>query len=727
MPLQRRSDITYILGLIFLIAGIIYFFASNWQGFTPIEKTSLAIGLVLLGYVAALFYRNHHLFSYLSRWWLIFSAIAFGVSVALIGQMYNSHADSYVLFLVWLIPTFALALITRYQPMYWMSFILFELALWLKIYPTGFWIQYTIWEELLIYLALIILHSILYIFLNKCSLQKLSFLAVIIIQWTIVSRLIKHSILSVMKNFDGAMLLYFTFHVLYVAFMVYFLRKQFTIKHKHPFIFAVDLLAFGAYIIFNSFEIYVELFGDYFFISSSLLLILLFVFSTYGVKKLKESEKSNQKWTRYSYQFFTMVLSFLGTIIAIATLVSFFTLLFGWEDSSVWLTLGIGAALIVGAGTIHKNSFIVPKTTLQITGAAFLFIFAFWRSELWAYALISALFIGITAFYNKKYEGIIFYLAANGAILSFFMMVVAEYSFSYIVAKIFIFVLFTMNSGIYLISKSQPIGKMSYALSLAFLFYLTYDFDEQSLALSILFNLMAIMYLCFHLYRPVTPSRSMNWLTWGAFIAYITWKYYEYIWSLLHKSIGFLLLSALFFAIFYLWGKKSSLPSNKIAWHWKGILVLAIIQFAFIGGTAYQKESQLQQGELVALSLQPVDPRSMLQGDYVQLGYSIANDYREQVKNDYKGRVTIQLKPTTKTVTYQGEKIPVYEAKNFSHTKTKPKESLFMNGKGYYGTLTMGIEHFFIEENTGEKWEGKKFALVKIAKNGDAILVTLVD
>src|SRR5207247_8096849 len=52
-------------------------------------------------------------------------------------------------------------------------------------------------------------------------------------------------------------------------------------------------------------------------------------------------------------------------------------------------------------------------------------------------------------------------------------------------------------------------------------------------------------------------------------------------------------------------------------------MVLALLNFS-IGG----KERQLESGKVVYLELAPVDPRSLMQGDYMALRFKIANDAR---------------------------------------------------------------------------------------------------
>lgn len=98
----------------------------------------------------------------LTRWLLVGGAVSFGAAVALIGQIYNSHADSYLLFVIWLIPSLLLAVITRYQPFAILSYVLFMLSYWFYLYPSSIFLYRTEFEQLLIYLGIVLLNGVVF-------------------------------------------------------------------------------------------------------------------------------------------------------------------------------------------------------------------------------------------------------------------------------------------------------------------------------------------------------------------------------------------------------------------------------------------------------------------------------------------------------------------------------------------------------------------------------------
>ena len=135
---QRVVKTTYLLGLLFFAAALVYFFASNWPELGRLTKVGVGAGFMVLFYaMSATVFRRH----FLSKWLFIFGAITFGICVALIGQVYNSHADSFLLFFIWFIPTAILASFTRYRFLSVFSFGLLQLTFWFYYFPSSYQIE----------------------------------------------------------------------------------------------------------------------------------------------------------------------------------------------------------------------------------------------------------------------------------------------------------------------------------------------------------------------------------------------------------------------------------------------------------------------------------------------------------------------------------------------------------------------------------------------------------
>ncbi len=160
------TRVGFLMGVSLLLASIIYFFAANWGGLGRADKILASAGIMVLFYGAAFifskmkFMLGHH--SFLSAIFLVGGCISFGAAVALLNQIYNSHADTYELFLVWSIPALLLAFITRFNPFYLLAYALVHLTLWQYFFPSSLYIVHSDSEILLIGCLFALINLILF-------------------------------------------------------------------------------------------------------------------------------------------------------------------------------------------------------------------------------------------------------------------------------------------------------------------------------------------------------------------------------------------------------------------------------------------------------------------------------------------------------------------------------------------------------------------------------------
>ena len=145
---------------------------------------------------------------------------------------------------------------------------------------------------------------------------------------------------------------------------------------------------------------------------------------------------------------------------------------------------------------------------------------------------------------------------------------------------------------------------------------------------------------------------------------------------------------------------------------------LAIIA-ALTGSTVWKNSSIIDSGQRAYLALAPVDPRSLIQGDYITLRFAIANDARldlnkvglpEQTiiaKLDANGVATFDRLATQGPALGRGELL-----------MTLTKKS---------GTWIVGTDAFHFKEGTGQKFQSAAFGDFRFAPDGRAILVGLTD
>lgn len=108
------------LGIGFLISGITFLFAYNWDDLPKSFKFVLVEGLTIGTVIAVLVSKSSTLFKKI----LLTAASALaGVAFAVFGQIYQTGADAYDLFLVWTVSIFLWVIVSDF-PSLWLMFII---------------------------------------------------------------------------------------------------------------------------------------------------------------------------------------------------------------------------------------------------------------------------------------------------------------------------------------------------------------------------------------------------------------------------------------------------------------------------------------------------------------------------------------------------------------------------------------------------------------------------
>jgi len=113
-------------GTLFLVTGIFFFFAFNWAEIGKFERFALVESLVV---IATLFAFVLKLDTWGGRVALMAAALLLGAALGVIGQVYQTGADSYRLFLNWTLLISGWVLISRWNMMYLLWMVLLNLTI----------------------------------------------------------------------------------------------------------------------------------------------------------------------------------------------------------------------------------------------------------------------------------------------------------------------------------------------------------------------------------------------------------------------------------------------------------------------------------------------------------------------------------------------------------------------------------------------------------------------
>jgi uncharacterized membrane protein len=126
------------LGAGHLLAGIIFFFAYNWDDLSPFAKFAILQNGIVISVVAALFARLERIGGQLL---LIAGSVLVGGLIAVVGQVYQTGADAFDLFVLWAILIFPWVVASR-SAAHWFIWLVvvyaaFNLYAWQILIPVG--------------------------------------------------------------------------------------------------------------------------------------------------------------------------------------------------------------------------------------------------------------------------------------------------------------------------------------------------------------------------------------------------------------------------------------------------------------------------------------------------------------------------------------------------------------------------------------------------------------
>ena len=142
-------------------------------------------------------------------------------------------------------------------------------------------------------------------------------------------------------------------------------------------------------------------------------------------------------------------------------------------------------------------------------------------------------------------------------------------------------------------------------------------------------------------------------------------------------------------------------------------IVLLVINVEIAG-----KEQIVRNGTTVLLRIAPRDPRSLLQGDYMALRYTMAGavaSEAEQFKmND--GIAVIEL----------GELNEARFVSLYKDQQLQDRQHLLRYRKRG-DSVRLASDAYFFEEGSGQEYRAARFGEIRINTNGDAVLIGLRD
>lgn len=148
------------------------------------------------------------------------------------------------------------------------------------------------------------------------------------------------------------------------------------------------------------------------------------------------------------------------------------------------------------------------------------------------------------------------------------------------------------------------------------------------------------------------------------------------------------------------------------------VMILALVNWSIM-----QKERHISNGQTLYIKLAPVDPRSLMQGDYMALRFELANRLaRELSKKDREESQTPHMDGYL-VVTLDRQKIASY-GHIFDENSLDANQTL-LHYRFRAGRVKFATNAYFFEEGSAEKYAKARYGEFRVNQEGELLLVAM--
>ncbi|RMX05985.1 hypothetical protein D8I35_12675 [Corticibacter populi] len=163
------------------------------------------------------------------------------------------------------------------------------------------------------------------------------------------------------------------------------------------------------------------------------------------------------------------------------------------------------------------------------------------------------------------------------------------------------------------------------------------------------------------------------------------------------------------------------------AWPRYALAAAVALALALAAWTVLRHEHTLRHGQPILLELAPVDPRSIMQGDYMTLDYAEEQVLRSQYQQrSSRDEGTLPVSPAT----YAYLRVDAQRRARVAalgDTPAAPGGLIALRLRGRAHAPALGPHAFFFQEGAAQVYETAHWGELRVAPDGTALLVTLRD
>lgn len=222
-------------------------------------------------------------------------------------------------------------------------------------------------------------------------------------------------------------------------------------------------------------------------------------------------------------------------------------------------------------------------------------------------------------------------------------------------------------------------------------------------------------------------------LGWFTVISFFSWYYYNLEETLLVKSVVLIVLGFLMSVAYIMlqrtYNPESRKKLNNISlskWnnnHLVAVLTVIIV-LVMTNINISKKQDLISNGENLYLKLAPVDPRSLMQGDYMRLRFELGDKIRERLQLINNNRT---IPKTNGIAVIEKDKNNIGTFVSLFNNQNLTANQFLIHYKYRDFQVYFTTDAFYFQEGKASHYQKSEFGLYKINKQGEMILVNMAD
>ena len=147
------------------------------------------------------------------------------------------------------------------------------------------------------------------------------------------------------------------------------------------------------------------------------------------------------------------------------------------------------------------------------------------------------------------------------------------------------------------------------------------------------------------------------------------------------------------------------------------VLIIGLFILGAINVSIWHKEQLLANGKTVFLALAPVDPRSLMQGDYMALRFELERDIAPQLTHDKTQNADGYV-----VVNINAQGVGEFAQLQDTLPNAVNPQQVAMRYRVREGKIKFATNAFFFEEGKGDTYAKARYGEFKVADDGELLL-----